>query len=172
MQNRNYPAKRREKIRLVLMICFTGVLILATVKLTVVALRQIQRTTGVVTPGHGWLFVQDSLRREPLSDMKTGKINPQNLEETDLLVNRILAGLLITPPGISLFKTDTIIHFAPPDRQGREADALVMQILKEDLGLNQLSDTARQSLEDDLTTLQAETTGGIGIDRFTRKITH
>ena len=172
MHNGNYPAKRREKVRLVLMICLTGVLVLATVKLTVVVLRQIQRTKLLVTPDHNRLFVQDSLRREPLSDMKAGKINPRNLEETDFLVNRILAGLLITPPGISLFKTDTIIHFAPPDRQGREADVLVMQILKKDLGLNQLSDTARQSLENDLTTLQAETTGGIGIDRFTKKITH
>ena len=106
MQNRNYPAKRREKIRLVLMICFTGVLILATVKLTVVALRQIQRTTGVVTPGHGWLFVQDSLRREPLSDMKTGKINPQNLEETDLLVNQYS----------SRFADNSSWHFSVQDR--------------------------------------------------------
>ena len=172
MHNGNYPAKRRERIRLVFMICLTSVLVLVTVKLTVGILGQIHRTKAVVTPGHGWLFVQDSLRREPLSDMEVGKINPQNLEETHLLVNHILAGLLITPPGISLFKTDTIIHFAPPDRQGTEADTLVMQILKGDLGLNQLSDAARQSLQNDLATLEAETTGGIGIDRFTRKITH
>ena len=172
MHNTNYPAKRHEKIRLLLMICFTGMLVLGTVKLTTVALKQIQKPKSVVTPGYKWLFIQDSLRREPLSDMESGKINPHDLAETDLLVNRILADLLITPPNISLFKTDTIIYFAMPDRQGKEADVLVMQMLKEDLGLSQFSDTDHQSLQNDLATLQAEITGGIGIDRFTRKITH
>ena len=47
MHNGNYPVKRREQMLLVLIICLTGVFILVPVKLTIVVLKQIQKSKRV-----------------------------------------------------------------------------------------------------------------------------
>ncbi len=161
----------REKIRLTLLICFTGVLVFATIKLTVTALRKIQAKLAM-TKQPDWLFIQDSLRRDSFtfdSELAAAKIDSLDLEK-DPLVNRILAALLATPPGTFRFKTDTIVHFALPDRQGREADLVMMEVLQEKLRSNRLSGESREAVQKDLAALQAEITGGVGMDRFTREV--
>ena len=163
----------RRRIRLIFRLCFTGMLVLATIQLTITAMKRYEKTEFWVTKRPGGLFAQDSLGKQRFTfdtDLASSQIDPQAFAERDVRVNHIVKSLLGTRSRISRFKTDTIIHFVLPSRQGNEADLVLMGTLQAKLRSNLLSNESREVLQKELANLQSEIIGGIGIDRLTKEV--